>query len=170
MNIPVAGKICFRGLSRKNPISKDCASKWTFYCLALKRSNSSITTTPLSPPHTVWLWSLQQQAQKFDTRSISSNLPAFGNTRSMGSGASKDKDKRGIANGEGEQQQQQQAGDQAAQGQVENSVYNDRGTSEQHQRQQEVPTDQQAAESEVTMAEEYVEAVVAKASDFGDNE
>ena len=166
----IAGNICFRGLSRKNPISKGCASKWTFYCLALRRSigsNSSIATTPLSPPHTVWLWSLQQQALKFDTRSISSNLPAFGNTRSMGSGASKDKDKRGIANGEGEQQQ---AGDQAAQGQVENPVYNDRGTSEQHQRQQEVPTDQQAAESEVTMAEEYVEAVVAKVSDFGDNE
>ena len=164
----IAGNICFRGLSRKNPISKGCASKWTFYCLALRRSNSSIATTPLSPPHTVWLWSLQQQALKFDTRFISSRLPAFGNTRSMGSGASKDKDKRGRANGEGEQQQQ--AGDQAAQGQAENPVYNDRGTSEQQQRQQETPTDQQAAESEVTMAEEYVEAVVAKASDFGDNE
>ena len=89
----------------------------------------------------------------------------------MGSGASKDRNKKGIANGEGEQQQQQQqAGDEAAQGQVENPVYNDRGTSEQQQRQQEAPTDQQAAESEVTMAEEYVEAVVAKASDFGDNE
>ena len=90
----------------------------------------------------------------------------------MGSGASKDRNKRGIANGEGEQQQQQQpqAGDQAAQGQVENPVYNDRGTSEQQQRQPEAPIDQQAAESEVTMAEEYVEAVVAKASDFGDNE
>ena len=166
-----AGNICFRGLSRKNPISKGCASKWIFYCLALRRSNSSIATTPLSPPHTIWLWSLQQQALKFDTRSISSHLPAFGNTRSMGSGASKDRNKKGIANGEGEQQQQQQqAGDEAAQGQVENPVYNDRGTSEQQQRQQEAPTDQQAAESEVTMAEEYVEAVVAKASDFGDNE
>ena len=87
----------------------------------------------------------------------------------MGSGGSKDRDKKGEGG-----KQQQQAGDQAAQGQAENPVYNE-GTSEQQQKQQEAPTDQQtaraaAAESEATMAEEYVEAVVAKASDFGDNE
>ena len=159
----IAGNICFRGLIKRNPISEGCVGKWTFYCLALRRNNHSIA------PHTVWWWSLQQQALKFDTRFISSHLPAFGNTRGMGSGGSKDRDKKGEGG-----KQQQQAGDQAAQGQAENPVYNE-GTSEQQQKQQEAPTDQQtaraaAAESEATMAEEYVEAVVAKASDFGDNE
>ncbi len=173
----LAGSICVRGLTKKNPIGEGCVGKWTLYqCLALclRRSNS-IATTPL----TVWWWSPQQQTSKLksDTRFISSHLPAFGiiTTRSisMGSGGSKVKDKRGKASEEGQQQrQQEQAGEQQAQGKAENPVYNE-GTSEQQQRQQEAQVEQTstpAAESKVTMAEEYVEAVVAKASDFGDNE
>lgn len=80
----------------------------------------------------------------------------------MGSGGSKDKNKKGKASEEGNQQ---------AEGQAEKPV--SEGTSEQQQQiQQEVQIEQTAtaAESEATMAEEYVEAVVAKASEFGDNE
>jgi hypothetical protein len=174
----LAGSICVRGLTKKNPIGEGCVGKWTLYCLALRRSNSIATASLLFRP-TVWWWSPQQQTSKFksDTRFISSHLPAFGITTtrsiSMGSGGSKVKDKKGRASEEGKQQQQQeQAGEQQAQGKAENPVYNE-GTSEQQPRQQETQVEQTstaAAESEATMAEEYVEAVVAKASDFGDNE
>ena len=84
----------------------------------------------------------------------------------MGSGGSKDKDKKGKASEEGTQQQQ--TGDQPREGQAEKSV--SEGTSEQQQKQPaETQVEQTTTESEATMAEEYVEAVVAKASEFGDN-
>lgn len=154
--------ICFRGLTKRSPIREGCVENWSFYYRALRRSNSIATrSTPSLFRRTVWCWSLQHQA--LNTRLISSHIPGFGSitTRSMGSGGSKDKDKKGKASEEGEQQ---------AQGQAEKPV--SEGTSEQQQKQQQAEVEQTAAraESETTMAEEYVEAVVAKASEFGDNE
>lgn len=83
----------------------------------------------------------------------------------MGSGGSKDKDKKGKASEEGKQQAREQA-----QGEAEKPV--SEATSEQQQQRQQGEQVEQtaAADSEATMAEEYVEAVVAKTSDFGDNE
>ena len=156
--------ICFRGLTKKNPIREGSVAS---YCFALRRSNSIATTPrptriPALFPRAVcnWWWSPQQQVF------VSSYLPVFGitTTRSMGSGGSKDKDKKGkAASEEGKQQAQE--------GQAEKPV--SEGTSEQQQKQQEVQVEQTAtaaAEPKATMAEEYVEAVVAKASEFGDNE
>ena len=160
--------ICCRRVSKKNPISDGCIERWSHYCLAVQRSTSIVPGSTrylsLSPSfrQTVRWWSPHQQA--LNTLSISSRFPAFGtaSARGMGSGGSKGKNKRGKASKEGEPQAQEQA-----QGQSEKPV--SEGTSEQP-RQQGAQVEQAATESEARMAEEYVEAVVAKASEFGDNQ
>lgn len=81
----------------------------------------------------------------------------------MGSGGSKSRDKRGkAAPAEGARHQQQPLEEQQEQKAAEKIV----GEPQRLQPQVEKPT---TVEGE-KMSEEYVEAVVAKASEFGDNE
>ena len=162
--------ISCRQVSKKHPIREGCIDKWSQYRLAVQRSNFitagstryvSLAVAPCFHQTVRW-WSPQQQA--LSTKSISSRFPAFGasSTRGMGSGGSKGKNKKGKTSKEGEPQAQEQA-----QGQAEKPVSKDTG---EQPRQQEAQVEQAATESEVKMPEEYVEAVVAKASEFGDNQ
>ena len=132
------------------------ASRWkTLLPLALLREKSSSSLARQSTASR-W-WSIRQQAVNCQIASFS--LP--GRVRFvgvMGSGGSKNKDKKGSAEGEKDRPQQQQQEREQAAG-VEKTV----GTSE-HQ------AEQTKTSGEEKMAEEFVEAVVAKASEFGDNE
>ena len=103
-----------------------------------------------------WWWSLGQQAA--NKQLVSSSFP--GRARFvviMGSGGSKNKDKKGSAAGDRDQPQQQ------GQAAAEKTI--SQGASKQQTAAAEVTTS-----SEEKMSEEFVEAVVAKASEFGDNE
>lgn len=163
------------GETRRAPSS---VGRLNFVSFALRRKSSaskfavfSYTSTgsATGPPHfsLVRWWSLDQLTvnKRFVSSSRSRSLPG----RSMGSGGSKskDKDKKGTAaasaEGAKEKEQQVEEGDKTI-GEV---------TSDEKQQQKSEETQQQVeqeASREEKMSEEYVEAVVAKASEFGDNE
>ena len=132
-------------------------SRWkTLLPQVFRRDKSS--SSPVSRQFTAsrW-WSIKQQA--VNCQVVSFTLP--GRVRFvgvMGSGGSKNKDKKGSEGKQKDHPEQQQQQQEQAVG-AEKTV----GESEQQ-------AEQAKTCGEEKMAEEFVEAVVAKASEFGDNE
>ena len=139
--------VCFRARA----LIEGFTGRWTTFCFTLRRKSSIATRLPVA----VWWWSPQHHA---NSRLVSLSLPGvrFASIN-MGSGGSKGKlNKKSEAAKKGEQPQKQGQEQEAA----------SEGADEQQQQQQATAVEQAA---EKKMAEEYVEAVVAKASEFGDN-
>ena len=166
--------IGFRALSRRTPTTANFANKRS--CFAKLQRKSLLATvarfSPTSARTLSWWWSLELRA--LNSQFVSSSLPGGlrVTSRNMGSGGSKSNDKKGKAapaEGEGQQQaadqprRQQEAQEQAA---AEKTLCLSEGKSEPQQQVEQAATVELEGEK---MSEEYVEAVVAKASEFGDN-